>query len=75
MLADWRSPISGTNSSLITLAYAIRRAIQIVYEVEEQEIAAKVFEDVHRQLGCLWTRVITVKLMPSGFFDRNRLWI
>ncbi len=39
---------------LITLAYAIQRAIQIVYEVEEQEIAAELIgEGDHRRI-ILW---------------------
>jgi len=41
-------------SFLITLAYAIQRAIQIVYEVEEQEIAAELIgEGDHRRI-ILW---------------------
>jgi superfamily II DNA or RNA helicase len=40
--------------SLVTLAYAIQRAIQIVYEVEEQEIAAELIgEGDHRRI-ILW---------------------
>jgi hypothetical protein len=39
---------------LITLAYAIQRAIQIVYEVEEQEIAVELIGEADNRRIILW---------------------
>ncbi|MGH8014194.1 MAG: helicase-related protein [Candidatus Binataceae bacterium] len=41
-------------SFLITLAYALQRAIQIVYEVEEQEIAAELIGDGDHRRIIFW---------------------